>query len=475
MSIIEDLKAALGDDAVLTGDAIAERYRSDASLTGKTLPQAVLRPASVEAVAQALRICNEHRQGVVPQGGMTGLAGGANPSGADIALSLERLTGIEEIDEAAATMTVKAGTPLEVAQTAAEAKGFLLPIDLGSRGSCQIGGNLSTNAGGLRVIRHGVTRDNVLGLEAALADGTVLTMLNKMVKNNTGFDLRQLFIGAEGTLGVITRAVLRLRPLPKGRATALCALATYDDVVALLKRAQRELPGLSAFEAMWQSYFAFNAKAEDVRLFDGDHAFAVILEAEGSDPDQDGERFESFLGDLLEEGLIADALIARSEKDRRSFWAVREGHAMDRLLPSLVNLDVSMAIGSIGSFTETCGRAITERFPGSHVSFYGHIGDSNLHIAVAVEGTSESDLHDIDAIVYRLVQSEGGSISAEHGIGTLKRDFLGFSRSAEELDVMRRIKAALDPNGILNPGKVLAGVQTDTGAHDQASTTSPKY
>jgi FAD/FMN-containing dehydrogenase len=456
MPIIEDLRNALGDDAVLTGDAIGERHRGDASQTGRNLPKAVLRPASVEAVAAALRICNEHRQSVVPQGGLTGLAGGANPTVADIALSLERLTGIEEIDEAAATMTVKAGTPLEVAQSAAEAKGFLLAIDLGSRGSCHIGGNLSTNAGGLRVIRHGVTRDNVLGLEAVLADGTVLTMLNKMVKNNTGYDLRQLFIGAEGTLGVITRAVLRLRPLPRGRATALCALATYDEVVRLLKRAQRDLAGLSAFEAMWQSYFSFNEKAEEVSLFDSDHPFAVILETDGSDPDQDGDRFESFLGDLLEQGLIADALIARSEKDRRSFWAVREGLAMDRLLPSLVNLDVSMTIGSIGSFTETCASALAERFPGSHVSFYGHIGDSNLHIAVSVEGASESDLHDIDAIVYRLVQAHGGSISAEHGIGTLKRDFLGFSRSPEELEVMRRIKTALDPNGILNPGKVFS-------------------
>jgi FAD/FMN-containing dehydrogenase len=304
------------------------------------------------------------------------------------------------------------------------------------------------------VIRHGVARDNVLGLEAVLADGTVLTMLNKMVKNNTGYDLRQLFIGAEGTLGVITRAVLRLRPLPRGRATALCALATYDDVVRLLKRAQRDLAGLSAFEAMWQSYFSFNEKAEGIRLFDSDHRFAVILETDGSDPDQDGDRFESFLGDLLEEALIADALIARSEKDRRSFWAVREGLAMDSRLPSLVNLDVSMAIGSIGSFTETCASALAERFPGSHVSFYGHIGDSNLHIAVSVEGASESDLHDIDEIVYRLVQAHSGSISAEHGIGTLKRDFLGFSRNPEELEVMRRIKMALDPNGILNPGKV---------------------
>lgn len=451
MIIIEDLRQALGEDAVLTGDAVTARYRSDASQTGRTLPLAVLRPASVDQVAQALRICHERRQAIVPQGGMTGLAGGANPEAGDIALSLERLTGIEEIDPAAQTMTVKAGTPLETAQEAAAAAGFLLPVDLGARGSCQIGGNLSTNAGGIRVIRHGVTRDNVLGLEVVLADGTVLSMLNKMVKNNTGYDLRQLFIGAEGTLGVITRAVLRLKPLPSGRMTALCALASYEDVIEMLKRAGRGLAGLSAFEAMWHSYYSFTSKADDIRLFGRDHAFAVLIETEGAQDDS----FETFLGALLEEGIIADALIAQSEKERRSFWTVREGHALDRLLPSLVNLDVSLAIGDIGRFVQACDKALAERFPGAHVSFYGHIGDSNLHIAVAVADASPHDLHEIDAIVYRLVHEYRGAISAEHGIGTLKRDFLHLSRSAAELAIMHRIKQALDPHGILNPGKVL--------------------
>jgi FAD/FMN-containing dehydrogenase len=450
-NLIDELKHALGDDAVLTGGDIGDRTKSDASRTGRHLPKAVLRPASSEAVAAALRICNAHRQSVVPQGGLTGLAGGASPQAGDFALSLERLTGIEEIDEAAQTMTVKAGTPLEVAQKAAEAAGFLLAIDLGARGSCQIGGILSTNAGGIRVIRHGVTRDNVLGLEVALADGTVLTMLNKMVKNNTGYDLRQLFIGAEGTLGIITRAVLRLKPLPEGRATAILALASYDDVVKLLKRAQRELIGLSAFEAMWRSYFSVTAKAESIPLFAEEPSFAVIIETEGTDQ---AAPLEAFLEGALTEGLIGDALIAQSEKERRSFWVVREGLVMDRL-PSIVNLDVSLAIGDLGRFAEACDAALKARFAEAYVSFYGHIGDSNMHIAVSVAGASEADLHAIDEIVYRIVAKYHGSISAEHGIGTLKRDFLGYSRKPEELDVMRRIKSALDPNGILNPGKVL--------------------
>jgi FAD/FMN-containing dehydrogenase len=455
MTVIDELIEALGADTVLTAQQIGERYRSDASTTGKSLPLAVLLPSSVEQVSLALRICDRHRQPVVPQGGLTGLAGGANAREGDIALSLERLSGIEEIDTAAGTMTVLAGTPLEVAQRAAEDAGLLLAIDLGARGSCQIGGNIATNAGGIRVIRHGVTRDNVLGLEAVLADGTVLSSLNRMVKNNTGYDLRQLFIGSEGTLGIVTRAVLRLRPLPAARLTAVCALESYSDVVSLLKSAQRDLPGLSAFEAMWETYFRINAEALKLAFFDKTYPFTVIVEQDVTGGDEDRDRFEAFLGKAFEDGLVIDALIAQSEKETRAFWSAREGHMMDQLLPGLINLDVSLPIGDLGAFAGDCEAALLSRFPAAHVSFFGHVGDSNLHVAVWIDKPSEHDLHEIDAIAYDLVRKYNGSISAEHGIGTLKRHFLNHSRSEAEINVMRRIKAALDPNGILNPGKVI--------------------
>ncbi|KSV64557.1 hypothetical protein N182_11615 [Sinorhizobium sp. GL2] len=454
MTIVDDLKQALGD-IVLTGTQIGERHRSDASLTGRELPRAVIRPTSSGEIATALRLCNENGQTVVVQGGLTGLAGGANAGNDAVVISLERYTGIEEIDPQAGTMTVRAGTPLEVAQRAAEDAGFLLPIDLGARGSCQIGGNLATNAGGIRVLRYGVTRDNVLGLEAVLADGTIISSLNKMIKNNTGYDLRQFFIGSEGTLGVITRAVLRLRPLPAGRLTALCALESYDDVVAFLTRCQRRLPGLSAFEAMWENYFRFNAEAEKLKFFDEIPPFAVIVEQDlfGDASERDG--FEAFLGEALEDGIIADALIAQSEKESRSFWSVREGHAMDSQLPALVNLDVSLPIGDIGRFATECGAALFQRFPAAHVSFFGHVADSNLHIAFSEPDSDADTPHIVDGIVYEIVRRYKGSISAEHGIGTLKRDFLDHSRSPAELELMHRIKRALDPNGILNPGKVI--------------------
>lgn len=455
MNIIDELTEALGAETVLTGAAIGERYRSDESLTGRVLPMAVIRPRTVDEVATALRICNAHGQPVIPQGGLTGLAGGANASGGDVAISLENLAGIEEIDTAAGTMTLKAGTVLEVAQNAAAEAGMLLAIDLGARGSCQIGGNISTNAGGIRVIRHGVTRDNVLGLEVVLADGTVLSMLNKMTKNNTGYDLRQFFIGAEGTLGIITRAVVKLKPRPPARSTALVALESYDAVVALLGGARRELDALSAFEAMWENFVRFNCEAAGISFFETAYPFLVIIEEDSDGSDAARERFEAYLGRALEDGLIVDALIAQSEKETQRFWSVREAYMMGQLLPSLINLDVSLPIGSIGDYAQACEAALLQRFPDAHVSFFGHIGDSNLHVAISVGEASAEDLHAVDEIAYDLVKAFGGSISAEHGIGTLKRPYLGCSRSAEELDAMRRIKLALDPKGILNPGKVI--------------------
>ena len=447
--MIEELRAALGPQGCLTGAEVPEAARSDASRTGRDLPRALLRPATVEEVSRALAICHRHGVAVVPQGGMTGLAGGANPEAKAVALSLSRLSGVEEIDGEAMAMVVRAGTVLEVAQKPAEAAGFLLPIDLGARGSCQIGGNIATNAGGLRVIRDGVTRDNLLGIEAVLADGTVLSQMTRVVKNNTGYDLRHLFAGSEGTLGVITRAVIRLRPLPAPRGTVLAALPDFAAVLRLLAMARAGLPDLSAFEAMWRDYFAFNQGLLPQTLFADPPPFAVILEA------AEGPALEALLEAAFEKGVIQDALVARSVAEARRFWDVREGHAMDTALTGLINLDVSLAVGRLDDFARACRAALLARFPAAHVSFFGHIADSNLHVAVGLPGGGEAEAHEVDRIAYGVVRDFGGSISAEHGIGVLKRDWLGYSRSAGELAAMRAIKAALDPKGILNPGKVL--------------------
>jgi FAD/FMN-containing dehydrogenase len=457
--VITALAAALGTDSVLTGIAIGAKYKSDMSGTGASQPLALIRPRSVAEVATALRLCHEMGAAVVPQGGLTGLAGGANPRAGDIALSLERLNGIEELDPQAGTITILAGTPLERAQGAAAEAGFLLPLDLGSRGSAQVGGNVATNAGGNRVIRYGMARALVLGLEVVLADGTILTHLNKMLKNNAGFDLKQLFIGSEGTLGVITRVVFRLKPLPRSTATAFCALADFKSVLDLLRRAESELGGPSAFEVMWPDFYRFvtahpMTKAQPLPP---DHGFYLLIEHQGNDAEADPARFEAFLGAALEDGLIADAVIAQNEKDAQSFWRVREGLALDSL-PHLVNFDVSLPIGRIDDFACACRERLSARWPlggANHAAFFGHIGDSNLHICVSVGYGPGEGMHDVDEIVYATVRDFAGSVSAEHGIGTLKRDYLGHSRSTAEIEVMRRLKAALDPKGILNPGKVI--------------------
>jgi FAD/FMN-containing dehydrogenase len=443
------LQELLGEQVLLTGDRMPEKARSDASQTGRELPMAYIRPRSVEDISKALRACNVYRYSVVVQGGMTGLAGGANADRQDIVIAMDLLSGVEEIDTAAGTMTVLAGTVLDVAQKAAEEAGFLLPIDLGARGSCQIGGNLATNAGGIRVISHGVARDNVLGLEAVLADGTVISSLNRMQKNNTGYDLKQLFIGSEGTLGVITRAVLKLKPLPTERATALCGLNSFEDVVSLLQRARKSLTGLSAFELMWETFFRFSREAEGSKFFETDYPFTVIIE-------QSGETvgLEDFLGAMFEERLIADALIAQSEKERERFWKVREGLALDAL-PGLINFDVSLPVGVLDLYAQEVTAALEAEFPGIHVSVFGHVADSNIHLCISAGPIDTATEHRIDTIVYDHVRKYQGSISAEHGIGVLKRDYLPYSRSPEELELMRRIKQALDPHWILNPGKVL--------------------
>ncbi len=451
------LRQELGETVVTPAEAVPERYWNDWAGLEPVPPRALLRPATTTELAACLRICNDHRQGVVPQGGLTGLAGGARPDGGAVALSLERLTGIEEIDPATATMTVRAGTVLETAQRAAEEAGLLLPLDLGARGSCQIGGNLATNAGGNRVVRFGMAREMVLGLEVVLADGTVLTGLNRLIKNNAGFDLKQLFIGSEGVLGVISRAVLRLQPRPRSRSVAFCGLRDFTAVIALLERARTGLGGrLSAFEAMWPGFYALlTGRLPELRAPLADrHGMYLLLEAQGYDPAADGARFEGLLEELFRDGLIADAVVARSEADIRDLWAVRDAVAeFPRILGRHVNFDIGLAIGAMDAYVAACEPRLAARFPGIRAVFFGHVADGNIHVVTDVPAGVR--VAEIEAEVYGLVREFGGTVSAEHGIGTIKKPYLGHVRSAEEIAVMRRLKRSLDPRGILNPGKVI--------------------
>ncbi|MBB1610252.1 MULTISPECIES: FAD-binding oxidoreductase [unclassified Pseudomonas] len=447
------LRQALGDKAVLTGAAINPRHHSDWTRHAPACPAALLLPRDTGQVAAALRICNERGQGVVPQGGMTGLAGGAVPRPQDIALSLERLEGIEELDSAASTLTVRAGTRLETIQQAATEAGLLFPLDLGARGSCQIGGNIACNAGGNAVIRYGMTRDLVLGLEVVLADGRVLNLLNKMIKNNTGYDLKQCFIGSEGTLGVITRAVLKLAPPPGEQTTSLCALPDYASAVALLRRVQRELGTPQAYELMWQDFYRLGVswlENAEAPLADHHPLYALF------DTSAAGQALERTLQGAFEAGEVVDAVIARSHAQARQLWKVREatGEFPNRLQP--LNFDVSLPIGRIGEFVERCRERLQARWPGNRSLYFGHIGDSNLHLTLDCRALPQpAPVLEVEELVYAAVGEMAGSVSAEHGIGLLKREFLHHSVSPEALQVMRQLKQALDPRGILNPGKLL--------------------
>ncbi|SOY85510.1 FAD-binding oxidoreductase [Cupriavidus taiwanensis] len=461
-ALLAELAGVLDPAGLQVGDAIETRFRKDwyAPLDPRP-PVAVARPRSTAEVSAVLAICNRHRQPVVPQGGLTGLAGAATPAGGELVLSLERMRGVEEIDAQAGTMTVLAGTTLQAAQEAARAADWLFPVDLGARGSCQIGGNIATNAGGNRVIRYGMMREQVLGLEAVLADGTVVSSLNKMQKNNAGYDLRQLFVGSEGTLGVITRAVLRLAPLPGCTQTALCALRSYEDVVALLRHAQRRLSGrVSAFEAMWADFYELvTTRVPGVRApLPAGSPFYVLVDLQGNDAGQDGAAFESMLETAMEAGLITDAAVATSEKEAEHFWKLRDAVAEFPVMwaPNAA-YDVSLPIGQIGRFAESLRAAVLARWPHAELVNFGHVGDSNLHVSIYLPGATAEDFpeHEISEVLYPKVQEFDGSISAEHGIGTHKKPFLGHSRTPEALALMRSLKRSLDPNLILCPGRVI--------------------
>jgi FAD/FMN-containing dehydrogenase len=456
------LREHVGQDNLLWGASIDERYKTDWSRAVSNEPLVVVRPKSTEQVSATLRLCHAHRHPVTVQGGMTGLVGGSQTNPGDVVISMEFLQGVQEIDTAASTLTVWAGTPLQRVQEAAQAQGLYFAVDLGARGSCQIGGNISTNAGGNRVIRYGMLREQVLGLEVVLADGTVLTNLNKMLKDNAGYDLKQLFIGSEGTLGVVTRAVLRLHPLPTETLTALCAVPDDEAVLGVLSRVRQQAgPSLLAFEVMWPDFYAFMThRVAGIRSplaeLDRD-SLVILMEFAADQSGLDSARLEHMLEQAAHAGLLTDAAIAQSGAQAESFWRIRDSVSeFPILLSPYTSFDVSLPIQTIGSFVKQLKPELVEQFPNVESLFFGHIGDSNLHIVVHVPGDRASfPKNKIDEVVYTLVKQFEGSVSAEHGIGTRKKPWLGYSRSPEEIALMKTIKAALDPHQILNRGKVI--------------------
>src|SRR6185437_4617650 len=377
-------------------------------------------------------------------------------------LSMEAMTRIENLDAAGRTMRVQAGVTLQRTQEEAERAGLMFPLDLGGRATATIGGNISTNAGGMRVVRYGMMRNLVLGIEAVLADGTVLSSLNRMLKNNSGYDLKQLFIGSEGTLGLLTRADLRLVARPRSHGTASVACPDFQSVTRLLAVMDSGLCGqLSAFEVMWPEFYEVTTTppALNTPILPRGHGLYVLIEALGGDPQTDAERLEQALGAAMEQGLVADAVIAKSDLERRAMWAPREDVFQTRRYGPTHNFDVSLAISDMPGYLDVLRRQLAQAVPAARMYVFGHVADGNLHITVSVGEAPEATFETVERCVYEPLRSIAGSISAEHGIGLERKAYLSISRSAAEISTMRALKAALDPRGILNPGKIF-DVQT---------------
>ena len=461
------LAAIVGDAHVLSSEADQARYLTDwrRRYVGRAL--AVVRPADVSEVARVLRWCGERSIAIVPQGGNTGLVGGATPddSGAQIVLSTERMTSIRAIDPGNDTITVDAGCTLAAVQAAAHAAERLFPLSLASEGSCTVGGNLSTNAGGTGVLRYGNARDLCLGVEAVLPNGDVVSRLPGLRKDNTGYRWSDLLIGAEGTLGVITGATLKLYPMPRARWTAWAAVASAHDALRLLSIAQRRCgPVLTAFELISDFAQALVEKhVPSARApFATRHPQAVLLEV--SDHESEAHArvlLEALLEEAIGDGIVADAVVAEDLARTKALWALRENISEAQAAEGKnVKHDISVPISRIAAFVEATDAALLAAHPGVRMVTFGHLGDGNLHYNVSPPIGMDEEAFlalqpAINRVVHDAVIAAGGSISAEHGIGQLKRDELAHYKSSAEMTMMRAIKQALDPRGIMNPGKVL--------------------
>lgn len=459
-NVVELLISALGEAQVLSAEAAKQRASSywDSS---PMQAMAVIRPRSTAEVSTALKICYDNAQSVVTHGGLTGCVEGAVTTAENIVISLEKMREIEAWDPIGKTVTVQAGVVLETLQNSADERALYFPLDLGARGSCTIGGNIATNAGGINVLRYGMMRQQVLGLEAVLADGQVISSMNQMLKNNAGYDLKQLFIGTEGTLGIVTRAVLKLEEPALSRNTAMLGLSSFSNVTSLLSKLQRELGGgLCSYEVMWGEYFhAVTEPGFHRAPMSREHEFYVMCEAEGGNPASDDPRFIEVISQAIDEKLVLDAVIPQSESERRSLWNIRENFEALYVEPPVFLYDISLPIAAMERYVANALDSVRKLWPQGFCQVLGHLADGNLHLFIHPDRcgieTAEQLHQQADQCVYPPLAEFGGSVSAEHGIGIEKREHLSISRSAAELQLMKTLKAALDPKGLLNPGKVL--------------------
>jgi D-lactate dehydrogenase (cytochrome) len=461
--LIAKFRAIVGDKYAVTDAADIAPYVTEERDLFHGKSPLVLRPGTTAEVSEICKLATAHKIALVPQGGNTGLVGGQTPHNGEVVVSLRRLDKIREIDAASNTMTCEAGVVLQIAQQRAGDVDRLFPLSLGAEGSCTIGGNLSTNAGGTAALAYGVAREMALGLEVVLADGRILNSLSKLKKDNTGYDLRNLFIGAEGTLGIITAATLKLFPKPHAVETAYVGLKSPAQALKLLSISQNEAAGsLTSFELLADIAVDFSIRhGIDIRdPLQNKHSWYVLMELSSSRNDA-RDALESILAKGMEEGIVDDAVIAANLSQRSAFWKLRdEMSAAQKPEGGSIKHDISVPVAAVPDFIEAANAAVVKLIPGARPVPFGHLGDGNIHYNVSqpIGGKAEDFLarwHEVNEVVFAIVLRMGGSISAEHGIGVLKRDELPDVKDKVAIELMRGIKAMLDPLGIMNPGKVL--------------------
>ena len=457
--MIQELTSIVGENNILAHGKEKTRFTHIWKTDIPLAALAVVFPRSTEEVSAIMKLCHENNQEVVVHGGVTNLVGGTQTQEKQLVISLEKMNSIEEIDEKSRTITVQAGVILENAIDAANDNNLFLPLSFGAKGSAQVGGVVSTNAGGLRVFRYGMTRQMVLGLEAVLADGTIISSLKKIIKDNSGYDLKQLFIGAEGTLGIITRVVFRLQEKPQSRSSAIVGLDNYEHVIALLKFMEKGLAGtLSGFELMWQrTYIAMTSAPDFSAPIPNNFPYYVFIESLGGDTTSDFNRLEDLIAEAFEKELIGDGVLAQSDRELQGIWKIREDVSVLADLAQFdQHFDISLPIPLIGKEIDAAVEQLEQLDFVEKIFPFGHVADGNIHFIIGKKENSPEIIDAINAIIYGCLERNKGSVSAEHGIGLDKKKYLSTSRTENEINLMRTLKRALDPKNILNPGRIIS-------------------
>ncbi|MBT4236846.1 MAG: FAD-binding oxidoreductase [Cryomorphaceae bacterium] len=458
-NIINLFEEILDTSSILSGDELKSRFyhiwKTDISLESLCL----LLPKSSEEISAIVKICNDNNQEIIVHGGLTNLVGSTISNISQVVISLERMNKIIEIDEQGKTITCESGAIIEDIINAVKDKDLLLPLNFGARGSAQIGGAVSTNAGGLRVFKYGMTRNLVMGIEAILPDGTIISSLKKLMKDNSGYDLKQLFIGSEGTLGIVTKVVLRLYRLPKTRYTSLAVTNNYQNVLDLLKIMEDKISSsLTGFELLWNE--TYKKMVDDKTLYNmylpDNFKYYVFIEYMGGDFENDYNDFESVVLDCVDKGLIDDAVIGKDDKEQVNIWGIREDVAVladEREFDQ--QFDISIPVALIGEVIDKISKELKDCEGVKTIYPFGHVADGNIHFIIGKDSDNDDLKSKINDIIYNNTKLVDGSISAEHGIGLDKKKYLIKSRSEDEIELMRLIKKSIDPKNILNPGRVI--------------------